>query len=76
MFEEGFQTTHTATRFPAGRNGIITYNGQAILSIIYFLFIYLFVLFFSFLSFFSGGRGGKGIATPTNSRQNEVLWTD
>ena len=49
MFEEGFQTTHTATRFPAGRNGIISYNGHEILSIIYFLFIYL---FFSFPSFF------------------------
>ena len=59
MFEEGFQTTHTATRFPAGRNGIISYNGHAILSIIYFLFIYLFIFLFS-LFFFRGGGGREG----------------
>ena len=61
MFEEGFQTTHTATRFPAGRNGIISYNGHAILSIIYFLFIYLFIRFiFLFSFFFFGGDGREG----------------
>lgn len=58
MFEEGFQTTHTATRFPVGRKGIISYNGHAILSIIYFLLIYLFILFFFFLFFLGGGREG------------------